>query len=683
MRRLINMAGIFLALAGSLSAQDIDPRIEALDARGKYGEALAWCLRQTDPSPATQYFVGDYIYHGRKGVARDVEKGKELYLKALDGLLPLAEEGDAAAQYRAARCLEFGKADMAAANKWYSRAAEGGNAKAMCRNAVLELMSGNLSGEFPEYFKRAAELGEPDAKAWQGAMLIERKETQEQGVALLREAANGGSAVAMARLAALSYLGEGGVEQNVELALRQIQAAVDRGYSEGIEPLEMIREKHERMAREAQSEAKRARAPAVRPGDGFPGRLEKYDVTPQLKTHLERFNLTAGWFRREHVGAELLKEREAEQLIANELPYLLFTPKRGSQPVPVLVYFGGIGEHGTNLVDQFKQSVIFSKVTSPEFQKEHPCYLFAPMVPKGANIRCMNGWSPPMADLVCDAMYAVMREAKNPPVDANRIYLTGLSFGGSAAYTFPFGYPGRFAASLPVAGTANSNSVPKAWNGNIWLLYNEHEYASPTMRQILADMADVITERGGEFRSSSFPDAGHDSWSKAWREDAVWEWLFSKTADGNPISQSAKAATPVAQPKRAAMFLEGASCTASKPGRDAGTGPERAADGLEATCYVSAEPFKRGDWWQMEFAEPVSGRIIAKSGNRDGSGRVASAMFVETSVDGESWTRGGRFSRASGECRFEQRSPVKYLRVISESPSGEILVLREVEVASD
>ena len=78
-----------------------------------------------------------------------------------------------------------------------------------------------------------------------------------------------------------------------------------------------------------------------------------------------------------------------------------------------------------------------------------------------------------MADLVCDAMYAVINAAKNPRVDTNRIYLTGLSYGGSAALTFPFGYPGRFAASLPVAGYAGECSVPDEKPGNIWMLYIE------------------------------------------------------------------------------------------------------------------------------------------------------------------------------------------------------------------
>ena len=688
-RSVYLLAGLFLVLAGSLFAQDIDPRVATLEVRGRHPEALALFLRGADTSPVAQYYIGDYYYHGRHGVVRDMDKGKTYYGKALEGLLPLAEQGDATAQYRVARCLEFGEGDMKAAEAWYARAAEGGNTKAMCRSALFELAR-NPSGEFPASLVRAAELGDPDAKAWQGARLVEREETQKAGVALLIEAVSGGSTIAMARLSALYYLGEGGVEQHLDVALRLMQEAVGNGFSDGIAPLEDIRRAYESAQAQAEDQknpgtplrtGKEAAISSVRPGYGFPGRLAAYDVTPQLKKHLDRFNLSAGWFYREPIDLKTLKDWQAKELLANELPYLLFTPKRGQKPVPVVIYFGGTGEHGTNLVAQFNQTTIFSKITSPEFQKKYPCYLFAPMVPKDSVLRCLKAQGTPMSDLVCDALYAVIREANNPPVDTNRVYLTGLSFGGSAAYTFPFGYPGRFAASLPVAGFTNAHPVPEEHPGNFWLLYNEHEYASEEMQRVLEEVTRAVTERGGEHRSSSFPDKGHNAWDKAWREDAVWDWVFSKTADGKPVAQSTGPAKPVAPQKRFGLFLDDAICTAAKPGRDAGTGPERAADGLEATCYVSAEPVTRGDWWQIEFATPVSGRITVKSGYRDGKSRVKSAR-VETSSDGTSWTPCGRFLRASGECRFDSRDAVKYLRVVSESQTGEQLVLREVEISN-
>ena len=513
-----------------------------------------------------------------------------------------------------------------------------------------------------------------DEQAKKGAELYERLDTREEGLVILKKAANEGSPFAMARLSALYYLGEGGLRQDYDKALRLMKSAVARGFPESLLPI--------RDAEAALHSSKSADGnpkPVAKPGSGYPGRIAPYSVSAELKRHLDRFNLTARWFYRDSLADGMVEPCDVGDLLANKLPYLLFTPKRGQRPVPMVVYFGGTGEQGTDLAAHFNQTTLFSIVTSPEFQKRHPCYLFAPMVPKGSDIRCLKSWSPPTADLVCDAMYAVIRAAKNPQVDTNRIYLTGLSYGGSAAWTFPFGYPGRFAASLPVAGFASVRSVPDERPGSIWLLYNEGEYSSQKGRKELADIAHIIAERGGEFRFSSFPDKGHNAWDKAWREDAPWEWMFSKTTTALSGGNSQNSSRSGSTISRSRVFLEGAACTAVKPGRDGGTGPERAADGLDATCYVSEKPLSRGDWWQIEFAQPASGRITVKSGYRDGTGYIKSA-HVETSNNGSKWTIAGHFRRSNGECTFVPLAPVKLLRVVSESQSGETLVLREVVV---
>ena len=522
--------------------------------------------------------------------------------------------------------------------------------------------------------KAAIEKLPLEEQAKKGAELYENPETREEGLAILRKSAKNGSPFALARLSALYYLGEGGVKKDYGTALRLMKSAAAKGFPSFLLP---IAETEAALKREKERKLTKK---TIGLGDGYAGRLEPYKVTPELRKRLDEFGLTAGWFRRDAIPEGVLNPNEEKRLLCNELPYLLFTPtKCGQKPVPMIVYFAGTGEQGTDLTAHFHQTTIFSIVTSPEFQKKHPCYLFAPMVPKEAQIACLKEWSPPMADLVCDAMYAVIRGAKTPKVDINRLYLTGLSYGGRAAWTFPFGYPGRFAASIPVAGYANAETVPDSNPGSFWFVYNEGEYASEKARRGLADMARVVAERGGEFRMSPIPDKGHNAWDKAWREDAVWDWMFSKSNNGSKGSKRPAPSGRRMAGRRTPLDLTGAVCKAAKPGRDEGTNPSRAADGLDATCYVSAEPVVRGDWWQIEFAQPVGGRITVKSGFRNGSDR-AQAAYVEVSADGRKWTTAGRFKRTNGECTFVPRGAVKFLRVVSDSKKGETLVLREVAV---
>ncbi len=273
----------------------------------------------------------------------------------------------------------------------------------------------------------------------------------------------------------------------------------------------------------------------VRPGNGYPGNLEKYDVSPELKRNMERFDLQASWFWRAPIDSSNY-HHDRDRCPLNEMPYLLYTPKRGQKAVPMVLYFGGAGEHGTNLVDQFHQTTVFSKLTSSEFQKQHPCYVFAPMLPKDGSLRGGLPETPStLSDLVCDAMYAVIQSLNSPSVDTNRLYLTGLSFGGGVAYELPCLYRGRFAASVPVSSLQTAFMIPKTQPGNYWLLYNEDSYRSEPSKKSLVDLERTVKERGGDFRVATFPEVGHNAWDKAWREDCVWDWMFSKTADGTPV----------------------------------------------------------------------------------------------------------------------------------------------------
>ena len=411
-------------------------------------------------------------------------------------------------------------------------------------------------------------------------------------------------------------------------------------------------------------------------GNGYPGSLLSYPETPELQKLMSKYGLTAGYFqRREKEDGVLLNYEPC--FSTNSIPYLLYKPKPGREPVPLVLYFGGNGEHGTNLVDQFRQPLVFEKVTSPDFQRRHPCYLFAPMHPKGANFGAGIPGSPGrQSDLTCDALYAVIRSLDNPPVDTNRLYVTGLSFGGMATHRLLWLYPGRFAAGVPAEYMVRAWDVPTP-PPNCWFLCGEGEEEYRDMRKKNAsDNIKAVREAGGECRVSMYPESGHNSWEKAWREDSVWEWMFSKTLDGRPVprkagvSTAAGAALPVPLPETRV-------CTASVPGEDAAHGPAYAADGLDNTCYRSAQPVKTGDWWMIDFSVPVKGTVVVHSGTLSGDGILKTGR-VETSANGTIWTRAGVFSAKNGTCRIHLTAPVRYLRVLPENRKPETLILRNL-----
>lgn len=76
-----------------------------------------------------------------------------------------------------------------------------------------------------------------------------------------------------------------------------------------------------------------------RPGDGYPGRIEPYLASAELKAQMSRFGMTAGWFRRDELPEA--KNDGCKSGPTDEMPYLLYSPRRGNKPVPMVVYFGG------------------------------------------------------------------------------------------------------------------------------------------------------------------------------------------------------------------------------------------------------------------------------------------------------------------------------------------------------
>lgn len=412
-------------------------------------------------------------------------------------------------------------------------------------------------------------------------------------------------------------------------------------------------------------------------GDGYPGRIEPYTASSAFQKQLEEFSLTAAWFRRNDPSPD--QYFNPVLCPVNELPFLLYKSPTSKRGLPLVVYFGGTGERGTDLALQFRQTAVFRKVCSEKFQKIHPCHLFAPMLPVDGTIESGAPEAPTnLAELVCDAMFAAIRSLGPGAVDPNRIYVTGLSAGGSASVSMLSAWPGRFAAAVPVATTADAGMVPSSKPGNYWLLYNESEFQRPGARAGLDAFKRTVAEWGGEVRESTFPATGHNAWEAAWAEDPVWDWLFSKTANGRPVKSNAGSIPPASLPP-SSVRVEPTKITftPTQSGRDSASGPDRALDGLDGTAYISASPMGQADSIDFSFEPAFQGTVLVKTGTIKGEFRLSSG-YAETSSDGRMWSRVANVSRRDGVCKASVRSPVRFLRIHPTPRNPEIVAIREI-----
>lgn len=389
-------------------------------------------------------------------------------------------------------------------------------------------------------------------------------------------------------------------------------------------------------------------------------------VSDALRTDLARYSLRAY----ENCDKE------------NVVQALLFTPKpNGRMPLPVVIYIPGNGEIG-DVARQFRQCAIFERVTSAKFQEKYPCFLIALTPPTEATtiLGGMPGHPTRLQKALRNFILDICRVQTKVKVDMNRLYLTGFSYGGVGAYALAQHFPDMFAAVVPIAALP---PLPEYFDrthpGNWWHFHNEGNYNSRGVdMQDIEAFAKLVNNAGGDFRIGTFPANGHDAWTKTWREDVVWKWMFSKSLKGRSKQIRKRGLTKEAVP----ISLSSAVCTASVPGVRDSHGPERVIDGLDATWYESSSPFSKSDWWQVDLIEPMRGQFTIVSGDSHGK-RFLKSGFAEVSVDGKRWMRMASFSQKNGICTFISRKRLRFLRVRSTDNKAKAVCLRLLKVVRD
>ena len=109
-------------------------------------------------------------------------------------------------------------------------------------------------------------------------------------------------------------------------------------------------------------------------------------------------------------------------------------------------------------------------------------------------------------------------------VDRSRIYLTGLSRGGSAAWELAVQFPDQFAALVVVCGIA---PAPYAhWLDKdmpIWMFHGVDDEVIPVAES--DQMFEALQGRGMLVKYERYPNTNHNSWDKAYATEGLFEWI--------------------------------------------------------------------------------------------------------------------------------------------------------------
>lgn len=362
----------------------------------------------------------------------------------------------------------------------------------------------------------------------------------------------------------------------------------------------------------------------------------------------------------------------------NVTRFVVFTPKlpaSSPQRVPAVLFLHGVGEAGEDLNLLFRQPGIFS-ITSPEFQARHPCYLIAPQ----HSLEDRMPWDRERLMTAVEILKWLCVTGA-PKADPDRLYVTGLSSGGLAAYEITTLAPRFFAASVPIS--ASGPEWPKQFTrANViryWHICNRSSLKDPAVRRKLDEFRKNVTELGGELRLSLYDRKDHDAWNWAYSEPALWTWLFARSRKGvdappvaalNPASRNAPTGAATTLPACRAS----ASCEAAEF-----QGPEMAVDGLLKSQFVSRGPARKGQYLQVDFDQPLlNARLSVVTGKEDGSAMVRKGS-VAISPDGRRFKTVAELKRGAAAV-FERNQMIRALRVTVDADQKEPFAVREIVV---
>ena len=153
-----------------------------------------------------------------------------------------------------------------------------------------------------------------------------------------------------------------------------------------------------------------------------------------------------------------------------------------------------------------------------EAGRDFPFILLSPQCPTGQwwDLAALDAW-----------LDEVVRKYR---VDADRIYLTGLSMGGYGTWGWAQRVPGRFAAIVPVCGGGDPAQGEKLKGLPVWAFHGDKDTAVPVVRT--EEMIAAIKAAGGEPRVTIYPGVAHDSWTEAYATEDVYTWMLSKRRGG-------------------------------------------------------------------------------------------------------------------------------------------------------
>jgi predicted peptidase len=203
---------------------------------------------------------------------------------------------------------------------------------------------------------------------------------------------------------------------------------------------------------------------------------------------------------------------------STEVGYLLYLPEEytSGSAMPVMLFLHGRGESNgpLNIVAKWGPPQLVAR------GEKLPYVIVSPQCPKEDN------WSSPTQQARLTELLdsVVSRFGGNK----NRIYLTGLSMGGSGSWRLAADYPKKFAAVVPICGRGKIEDADKLKELPIWVFCGDQDGVFKSNEELV----DAIRKAGSQSVSfTSLENVGHNSWSAAYASPDLYSWFDKKSLE--------------------------------------------------------------------------------------------------------------------------------------------------------
>lgn len=228
-----------------------------------------------------------------------------------------------------------------------------------------------------------------------------------------------------------------------------------------------------------------------------------------------------------------LEKRVHQNEQGESLPYRLFVPRDydAARQYPLILFLHGAGERGDDNEAQLVHAGVL-RFTRDDVQAEHPAFLVAPQCPKGRKWVEVE-WdfsgphqTPAEPSLPMKLTLDILAKlAKEYSIDRQRIYVTGLSMGGFGTFDLCARHPEMIAAAMPICGGADDSKAEAMKEIAFWVFHGSADTTVPPVRSRSA--VEALRKAGAEVKYTEYEGVGHNSWSRAYDESELVDWLFS------------------------------------------------------------------------------------------------------------------------------------------------------------